>query len=104
MGLAVYDGAGLKGGWVIDPVDEGRRGKSGGVLCVRAADLTKSGGCNILVGRDDGLVEVWSLEGEGTPRVRTSLSHLRLDSRPHLAPSPESSPRLGHRRRAAARL
>lgn len=74
VGLAVYDGAGLKGGWVIDPVDEGRRGKSGGVLCVRAADLTKSGGCNILVGRDDGLVEVWSLEGEGTPRVRTSLS------------------------------
>ena len=94
VGLAVYDGAGLKGGWVIDPVDEGRRGKSGGVLCVRAADLTKSGGCNILVGRDDGLVEVWSLEGEGT------LESARLFTTSDLTPA-LTSPHLPSPRRAS---
>ena len=51
--------------WVVDPALEGRRGKAGGVQCMCSADLTKDGMKDIMVGRDDGTVEVWGFDGGG---------------------------------------
>eukprot|EP00965_Chrysotila_dentata_P178539 5896496-Pleurochrysis_carterae.AAC.1 len=38
---------------------ENRRGKAGGVWCICAEDITKDGAKDLLVGRDDGVVEAW---------------------------------------------
>jgi len=59
----------MRRGFVIDPVLENRRGKAGGVWCICAEDITKDGAKDLLVGRDDGVVEVWSFENEAQPKL-----------------------------------
>ena len=58
VGQLVLDATVMHRGWVIDPAAEGRRGKAGGVQCMCVEDLTKDGVKDIMVGRDDGVVEV----------------------------------------------
>jgi len=69
VGQLLMDADEMRRGWVIDPVLEGRRGKSGGVQCITAHDITKDGVKDIIVGRDDGGVEVWSLDSGPTPQL-----------------------------------
>ena len=69
VGQLLLDADEMRRGWVIDPVLEGRRGKNGGVQCVHAHDLTKDGVKDILVGRDDGGVEVWSFDMGPQPQI-----------------------------------
>lgn len=59
----------MRRGWTIDPVLEGRRGKSGGVQCVCSHDITKDGVKDVLVGRTDGGVEVWSFDTGPQPQL-----------------------------------
>jgi len=69
VGQLMMDSEEMRRGWVIDPVLEGRRGKSGGVQSVQAHDITKDGVKDILVGRDDGGVEVWSFDTGPQPQL-----------------------------------
>jgi hypothetical protein len=69
VGQLLMDADEMRRGWVIDPVLEGRRGKSGGVQCITAHDITKDGVKDIIVGRDDGGVEVWSFDSGPTPQL-----------------------------------
>ena len=66
IGQLLLDASMMRRGWVVDPALEGRRGKAGGVQCMCSADLTKDGMKDIMVGRDDGTVEVWGFEGGGS--------------------------------------
>ena len=90
IGQLLLDASMMRRGWVVDPALEGRRGKvrvspnpnpnpnpnsnpnpnpnpnqAGGVQCMCSADLTKDGMKDIMVGRDDGTVEVWGFDGGG---------------------------------------
>ena len=69
MGELHADGDSLAHGWVINPALEGRRAKSGSVQCLHSADITKDGVKDILVGREDGLVEVWSFDVGDAPKL-----------------------------------
>ena len=59
----------MRRGWVIDPTLEGRRGKAGGVQCIAAHDITKDGVKDLLIGRDDGGIEVWSFDTGPQPKL-----------------------------------
>lgn len=41
-----------------------------GVLCIDSFDITGDGVKDILVGRDDGTVEVYNLDGSNEPALR----------------------------------
>ena len=69
IGQLLLDASMMRRGWVVDPALEGRRGKAGGVQCMHAADLTKDGMKDILVGRDDGTVEVWGFDLGPQPKL-----------------------------------
>lgn len=69
VGQLLMDSDEMRKGWVIDPVLEGRRGKAGGVQCLAAHDLTRDGVKDILVGRDDGGVEVWAFDTGTQPQL-----------------------------------
>ena len=69
VGQLLLDAEEMRRGWVIDPVLEGRRGKSGGVQCLASHDITKDGIKDILVGRDDGGVEVWAFDTGPQPQL-----------------------------------
>ena len=69
VGQLLLDGSMMRRGWVVDPNLEGRRAKSGGVQCLAAADLTKDGMKDLMVGRDDGTVEVWSFDLGPQPKL-----------------------------------
>lgn len=44
--------------------------KYGGISCLATSDVTENGLDEILVGRDDGVVEVYSLDESNEPRLR----------------------------------
>jgi Bardet-Biedl syndrome 7 protein len=69
VGQLLMDSHEMRKGWVIDPILEGRRGKAGGVQCLAAHDLTRDGVKDILVGRDDGGVEVWAFDTGPQPQL-----------------------------------
>ena len=69
VGQLLMDADEMRRGWVIDPVLEGRRGKAGGVQGLHAHDLTKDGVKDVLVGRDDGGVEVWAFDTGPQPQL-----------------------------------
>ena len=46
-----------------------------GISCISTFDMTGEGNQDILVGRDDGTVEVYSLDDSGEPRLKAS--HVR---------------------------
>ncbi|XP_065884196.1 Bardet-Biedl syndrome 7 protein homolog [Dysidea avara] len=46
--------------------------KLGGISCISTFDMTGEGNQDILVGRDDGTVEVYSLDDSGEPRLKAS--------------------------------
>ena len=56
-------------GWGVDPRRENRRSKAGGVHCIAMEDVTKDGVKDLLIGRDDGLVEVWSFDMGDEPKL-----------------------------------
>lgn len=43
-----------------------------GISCISTFDMTGEGSQDILVGRDDGTVEVYSLDDSGEPRLKAS--------------------------------
>lgn len=56
-----------------------------GITCINTFDMTGDGNQDILVGRDDGTVEVYAMDDSGEPRlkamhVRTTMSSWTLDS------------------------
>ena len=44
--------------------------KYGGISCISTSDLTGDGLPNILVGRDDGVVEVYGFDDSDEPRLK----------------------------------
>ena len=51
----------------------------GGVSCLSTYDLSGDGVEEIVVGRDDGVVEVYSVDDSGQPRLKfTHVSHSQL--------------------------
>jgi len=44
--------------------------KYGGICCLATSDVTKDGLLDILVGRNDGVVEVYGLDESNEPRLR----------------------------------
>lgn len=52
--------------------------KKGGILCVDTYDIIGDGVSDILVGRDDGTVEVYALDSEGEPTLR--FEHVLTES------------------------
>jgi len=69
LGLLLMDSQLMRRGWVIDPVLEGRRSKSGGVQCICTADITHDGVKDLIIGRDDGQLEVWSFDMGPNPKL-----------------------------------
>lgn len=69
VGEVHSEGGVLSLGWQINPALEGRRAKSAGVSCLHSEDITKDGVADIMVGREDGLVEVWSFDVGDTPKL-----------------------------------
>jgi len=69
VGQLLLDIDEMRRGWVIDPIVEGRRTKSGGVQCVSSHDITRDGVKDLMVGRDDGGVEVWSFDTGPQPKL-----------------------------------
>ncbi len=51
--------------------------KYGGIICLATSDVTGDGLPEILVGRNDGVVEVYSMDEANEPRLRfTHVSHI----------------------------
>jgi len=69
VGELLMDATLMRRGWVVDPLMENRRGKAGGVHCICVEDITKDGIKDIMVGRDDGIVEVWSFDTGEQPKL-----------------------------------
>ena len=46
-----------------------------GITCISTFDMTGDGDQDILVGRDDGTVEVYSMDDSGEPRLKAT--HVR---------------------------
>jgi Bardet-Biedl syndrome 7 protein len=69
VGEVHAEGGALSVGWQINPALEGRRGKSAGVSCLHSEDMTKDGVADILIGREDGMVEVWSFDVGDGPKL-----------------------------------
>ena len=69
MGQLLCDASMMRRGWVISPIFEGRRGKSGGVHALSHDDVTHDGMRDLLVGRDDGTLEVWSFDLGPQPKL-----------------------------------
>ena len=46
-----------------------------GITCISTFDMTGDGNQDILVGRDDGTVEVYTLDDSGEPRLKAT--HVR---------------------------
>ena len=44
--------------------------KYGGIVCLATSDVSENGLDEILVGRDDGVVEVYGLDETNEPRLR----------------------------------
>ena len=44
--------------------------KYGGISCITTRDLTEDGLADIIVGRDDGVVEVYGFEDNDEPRLK----------------------------------
>jgi Bardet-Biedl syndrome 7 protein len=64
VGQLFLDGEAVQRGWVLD----GKRGRGGGVSAVYAeADITGDGVNDVVVGRDNGAFEVYSLDRNGEP-------------------------------------
>ena len=61
LGLLLLNNKLMRRGWVVDPVLEGRRAKSGGVQCIATADISHDGIKDLIIGRDDGQVTACSL-------------------------------------------
>ena len=58
---------------------------SAGILCLDNYDLTSSGVFDLIVGRDDGLVEVYSYDDTDEPVLKHSTvsAHARTHARTH---------------------
>ena len=69
VGQLLCDASMMRRGWVISPIFEGRRGKSGGVHALSHDDVTHDGMRDLLVGRDDGTLEVWSFDLGPQPKL-----------------------------------
>jgi len=69
LGLLLVDGRLMRRGWVVDPMAEGRRAKSGGVQCICTHDVSHDGIKDLIIGRDDGLLEVWSFDMGPHPKL-----------------------------------
>lgn len=69
LGLLLVDSKLMRRGWVVDPVLEGRRSKSGGVQCICTADISHDGIKDLIIGRDDGQLEVWSFDMGPHPKL-----------------------------------
>jgi len=69
VGQLLLDNEELRRGWVIDPTLENRRGKSGGVQAIAAHDITRDGINDLMVGRDDGGLEIWSFDTGPQPKL-----------------------------------
>jgi len=47
-----------------------------GITCISTFDMTGDGNQDILAGRDDGTVEVYTLDDSGEPRLKAT--HVRI--------------------------
>ena len=69
VGQLLLDANEMRPGWTIDPVLEGRRGKAGGVQSIASHDITRDGIKDLMIGRDDGGIEVWSFDTGPQPKL-----------------------------------
>ena len=69
VGQLLLDKDEMRRGWIIDPVLEGRRGKAGGVQCIASHDITRDGVKDLMIGRDNGGIEVWSFDTGPQPTL-----------------------------------
>ena len=58
--------------------------KYGGISCLSTFDLTGDGVPEIVVGRNDGVVEVYSVDESSQPCLKFTQVRLRLDTAPLL--------------------
>ena len=69
VGQIFLDGEKVRRGWVMDPKTSEAPSRAGISALHGDCDLTGDGVCDVVVGRDDGSLEVYTLDENGTPRI-----------------------------------
>jgi len=64
LGLLMMDNNSVRRGWMVSNTR-----KLGGIQCIASYDLTKDGVLDIMIGRDDGTVEVHGFDVSAEPRM-----------------------------------
>ena len=92
----------VRRGWVISPIFEGAAA-NGGVHALSHDDVTHDGMRDLLVGRDDGTLEVWSFDLGPQPKLifERSLRSRSRRSRPASSPTSTTMSPSSRRTRAS---